>query len=101
MWPGIRSLCRGGLSALQLFCVLAAITSARAQFCRRPPELSNGAHTGGGRRYYRVGSTVRYYCRSGYRVQGFQYNVCCYDRSHPFPFWSHPEAPKCVRKCYS
>lgn len=82
-----------------ILCVLIAATfvcAANATFCRAPPDLRHGSHSGRGRRYFRAGSTVTYQCNRGYRLHGWRSTVCYYDRRRG-AYWAKP-APMCIRK---
>ena len=87
-------------SAYLFFLVLLALLEiAFGSFCGRPPNITNGGHTGGKRRYFRTGASIRYYCRSGYRIQGWDYNVCTYVvKGSKTPQWFVSVAPLCIRE---
>ena len=82
-----------------VLCVLIAATfvcAANATYCRAPPNLRHGSHSGRGQRFFRAGSTVTYRCNRGYRLHGWRSTVCYYSRWKG-AYWAKP-APLCIRK---
>ena len=82
-----------------VLCILIAATfvcAANATYCRAPPDLRHGSHSGKGQRFFRAGSTVTYRCNRGYRLHGWRSTVCYYNRWKG-AYWAKP-APLCIRK---
>ena len=67
---------------------------SHSSFCSPPHSPVYGGYYG--RSYYPLGSSVTYYCESGYRLYGSPNSFCRYDRYRGH-YWSH-NAPVCRRK---
>lgn len=105
------------LSVLVLLASVGFFSSTSATYCRAPPRISYGGHSGGSRSSFRVGSYVTYKCNSGYTLVGRSQLTCVssrYRSSRSYSssssgsssssygsgrsyFWNR-SPPKCIRK---
>lgn len=92
MQPAIRGLL--------VVAVLAAVSLALVNatyYCRAPPSVKNGGHSGTGRYYFQKGSVITYWCDDGYSLQGANRRTCSYSSSTRKYQWDG-SAPKCISK---
>ena len=86
-----------GLLALAVLAAIFLTAVQATYYCKAPPSVRYGRHNGGYYRYFKVGTVVRYWCKSGYRLQGYSQTTCYYSRITRTYRWTRPP-PSCVRK---
>ena len=109
------ALAIGVLVSLASLCLFSP---ASATFCRAPPRISNGGHSGGYRTSFRVWTSVTYRCNHGYTLLGRSQLTCVSSRYNDHSSSSYDSSssssdsssgrnsvywnrgpPKCIRKC--
>lgn len=68
-------------------------------YCKAPPAIENGYHSGGQWTKFSIGKVIRYSCRSGYQLQGSPISTCLLNRNTWSSFWSN-RACRCIRRKY-
>lgn len=74
---------------------ILVVHGGNLQQCNSPSELENGNHSGQKIKFYKVGFTVKYWCKAGYRLQGSKYSTCIYKNG--IASWSTKTTPICIR----
>jgi hypothetical protein len=80
--------------------VLAAVSLTLVDatyYCRAPPSVENGGHSGTNRYYFQEGSVITYWCDDGYTLQGASRRTCSY-RSSTRKYQWDGSAPSCIGK---
>ena len=86
-----------GLLAVAVLAAASLTLVDATYYCRAPPSVENGRHSGTNRYYFQEGSVITYWCDDGYSLQGASRRMCSYSRSTRKYQWDGA-APACICK---
>ena len=86
-----------GLLAVAVLATASLTLVDATYYCRAPPSVENGRHSGTNRYYFQEGSVITYWCDDGYSLQGASQRMCSYSRSTRKYQWDGA-APTCLCK---